>query len=365
MKNFLDRLPGAAVCLGVACVAWLLGRQIPIVGGAVFAILLGMLAGLIRRSEIFDAGIRFTSKKVLQYSIILLGFEMNMHVILRVGTQSLFVMLFTLTASFVTAWIVSRILHIPGPIAILIGVGTSICGGSAIAATAPVIRAKDEEVAQAISVIFLFNIIAVFLFPALGHLMGLSDTGFGMWAGTAVNDTSSVVAAASSWSQRVGNNTALQFATVVKLTRTLMIVPITLVLAFYISRKEKRAAALRAADAKAVNQPTDIGTDPDVQTGDPKTPAPAYSFARIFPWFVLGFVAAALAYTFLPIPQAVSSFLVEAGKFLIIMAMAAIGLQTNMRKLLTQSGKPLFLGLCCWGAVACVSLLVQFLTNLR
>ena len=338
-------LPGLLLCFGIALIAWILGRQFTIIGGAVFGIVLGMAAGLIKRPEAFDTGIRFTSKKILQYSIILLGFEMNMGNVIKVGTQSLFVMLFTLSASFITAFVIGKALKVPGDMAVLIGVGTSICGGSAIAATAPVIKAKDEDVAQAISTIFLFNIIAVFLFPALGSLFGLSDIGFGMWAGTAVNDTSSVVAAASSWSQRAGNSTALEFATIVKLTRTLMIVPITLVLAVYTSRKARKSG-------------TAIGTDngKSVVKGN-------YSFKKVFPWFVLGFLAAALMYTFLPIPAAVSAFLVQAGKFLIVMAMAAIGLNTNLRKLLTQSVKPLLLGLCCWTAVAGVSLLVQYITG--
>jgi uncharacterized integral membrane protein (TIGR00698 family) len=342
-------LPGMALCLGIAAIAWFLGKQFTIIGGAVFGIVLGMLAALLKRPESLDAGVRFTSKKILQYSIILLGFEMNMGNVIKVGAQSLFVMLFTLSASFITAFIVSKALKIPSDTAVLIGVGTSICGGSAIAATAPVIKAKDEDVAQAISTIFLFNIIAVFLFPALGSLLGLSDIGFGMWAGTAINDTSSVVAAASSWSQRAGNNTALEFATIVKLTRTLMIVPITLALAVYTSGKGRDAGKV-AGMANSKDEGKDTGKG-------------SYSFRKVFPWFVLGFLAAALMYTFLPIPAAISAFLVQAGKFLIVMAMAAIGLNTNLRKLLTQSVKPLLLGLCCWTAVAVVSLLVQYITG--
>ncbi len=334
-------MPGILLCFVIAVIAWLLGRRFTIVGGAVFGIILGILAGLIRRPAAFNDGIRFTSKKILQYSIVLLGFEMNMGNIIKVGSQSLLVLVFTLSASFITAYLVSKVLRLPSGIAVLIGVGTSICGGSAIAATAPVIKADDDDVAQAISTIFLFNIIAVFLFPAVGHLLGLSDTGFGMWAGTAINDTSSVVAAASSWSEQAGNGTALQFATIVKLTRTLFIVPITLVLAVYTSRKAKKAAA---GSTKAAS-------------------SSGYSFRKVFPWFVLGFLAAALIYTFLPIPAPVSAFLVQTGKFLIIMAMAAVGLNTNLKKLLTQSAKPLLLGICCWGAVSGVSLLVQFLTQ--
>ena len=259
-------------------------------------------------------------------------------------TQSLLVMLFTLSTSFITAYVVGKALKVDGKTTVLIGVGTSICGGSAIAATAPVIRAEDEDVAQAISTIFLFNIIAVFIFPALGHMMGMTDTQFGMWAGTAINDTSSVVAAGASWSSAAGNNTALAFATIVKLTRTLMIVPITLVLAFYTTKKIAREKAMASADGEL-----------SAQDG-------GFSFVRVFPWFVLGFVATAILNTLLPIPAAFSGALVKIGKFMIIMAMTAIGMNTNLKKLLTNGIRPICLGLCCWFMVAVVSLIVQHFT---
>lgn len=335
MKLEKKMIKGILVCLVIALPAWLLGKALPIIGGPVFGILFGMILAFIKRPASFDSGIKYTSKAILQYAIILLGFEMNMFNVIKVGGQSLLVMLFTLSSSFITAYIAGKALKVDGKTATLIGVGTSICGGSAIAATAPVIRANDEDVAQAISTIFLFNIIAVFIFPPLGHLMGLSDTGFGMWAGTAINDTSSVVAAGASWSSAAGNNTALAFATIVKLTRTLMIVPITLVLAIYTTRKIRRE---NAANGESGNN---------------------FSIAKIFPWFVLGFVLTALINTFLPIPAAVSSTLVQIGKFMIVMAMTAIGLNTNLKKLLTNGLKPICLGLCCWFVVAVMSLLVQ------
>lgn len=267
-------------------------------------------------------------------------FEMNLFNVIRVGGQSLMVMLFTLSSSFITAYLVGRAIKIDGKTTTLIGVGTSICGGSAIAATAPVIQAKDEDVAQAISTIFLFNIIAVFIFPPLGHLLGLSDTGFGMWAGTAINDTSSVVAAGASWSSAAGNNTALAFATIVKLTRTLMIVPITLVLAIYTTRRIQR------------------------ENASGKEPGSSFSIAKVFPWFVPGFVLTAVINTFLPVPDAASTMLVQIGKFMIVMAMTAIGLNTNIKRLLTNGLKPIFLGLCCWFAVAVVSLITQHFTGM-
>ena len=193
-----ETLIGIVFCLAAAIPARILGGLFPIVGGPVFGILIGMIIAFFKRPAKLENGIKFTSKYILQYSIILLGFEMNLFNVIKVGGQSLLVMLFTLSTSFITAYVVGKALKVDGKTTVLIGVGTSICGGSAIAATAPVIRAEDEDVAQAISTIFLFNIIAVFIFPALGHMMGMTDTQFGMWAGTAINDTSSVVAAGAS-----------------------------------------------------------------------------------------------------------------------------------------------------------------------
>lgn len=337
-KKRLYIIPGILFCLLIAAPAWLLGKAIPIMGGPVIAIILGIVITTLFPKLInhklsnglnLSEGVKYTSKKILQYSIILLGFEMNLFNVINVGGQSLFVMIFTLAAAFIVAFLVGKALKISASTTTLIGVGTSICGGSAIAATAPVIRAKDEDVSQAISTIFLFNIIAVFIFPPLGHLLGMSDISFGMWAGTAVNDTSSVVAAGTVWSNAAGNNTALQFATIVKLTRTLMIVPITLFLALYTARKREH------------------------------TEAGNFSFAKVFPWFVIFFILAAVVNTFTGIPGWFSKDLAAVGKFFIVMAMAAIGLNTNFKKLLSNGIKPIILGLSCWFAVAAVSLIVQ------
>lgn len=337
MRKLKSLAPGLSLCLGIAIPAWFLGKAMPVIGSPVFGILFGMAmapAFLKIRREL-DEGIKFTSKKVLQYSIILLGFDMNLFNVLEVGGQSLWVMLFTISSSFIAAYAAGKALGLDGKTTTLIGVGTSICGGSAIAATAPVIQADDAEVARAISTIFLFNIAAVFLFPPLGRLLGMSDTGFGMWAGTAINDTSSVVAASAAWGSASGNDAALKFATIVKLTRTLMIVPIVLALAVYRTRKSRREEG-----------------------------GAGFTFAKVFPWFVLGFAAAALINTFAGIPAPIAKTLFTLGKFMIVMAMAAIGLNTNLRKLLANGFGPIFLGLCCWLAVASTSLLVQVLTKM-
>ncbi len=314
---------GTLMTIALAIPAWYLGKLVPIVGAPIFAILLGMILSFIKRPLYLDRGIRFSSKKILQYSIVFLGFGLDLGVIARVGLQSLSVMLFTLTAAFITAYLVGKALGLDANTKILIGVGTSICGGSAIAATAPVIEADDTEVAFAISTIFLFNIIAVFVFPALGHLFKMSDSQFGLWAGTAINDTSSVVAAAFSYSDQAG-----RYATVVKLTRTLMIIPVTLILALY----RKRGSAKKGGNV---------------------------DLAKIFPWFVLGFLAASLVRTIGILPAESFPTLNDVGKFGICAAMAAIGLNTKPRELIENGLRPILLGLACWAAVALVSLAVQ------
>ena len=319
----ISLLKGIGFTLIFAIPAWFLGNQFPIIGGPVFGILLGIIAASFKRPESVEPGIKFTGKKILQWSIILLGFEMNLYNVFAVGAQSLSVMIFTLLTAFITAYIFGKLLKLDGNTTTLIGVGTAICGGSAIAATAPVIGAKEKEVAFSISTIFLFNILAVFIFPFFGHLLNSTDAGFGMWAGTAINDTSSVVAAGYSYSQAAGD-----YATIVKLTRALMIVPITIILAIFISRK-------------------------NAKSGD-------FSIARVFPWFILWFVVASIVNTTGFLPGEVSKFLGNTGKFFIILAMSAIGLNTNIRQLLGNGIRPIILGLVCWIAVAIVSLIVQY-----
>lgn len=324
MKTLLKKLPGIALTAVIAIPAWLIGKIIPVVGSPVLGILFGMLLAFWKRPQQFNDGIGYTSKKLLQYSIILLGFEMNLFNVFKVGKQTLVLMAFTLTAAFLTSYFAGKLLKLDGNTKTLIGVGSAICGGSAIAATAPVIHADDDEVAHSISTIFLFNVIAAFLFPFLGHALGMSDQSFGLWAGTAVNDTSSVVAAGYTFSNAAGN-----LAVIVKLTRTLMIVPVTLVLAVYTGRKE-------AGSRKG-----------------------GYSITKIFPWFVLGFVLASVANTFLALPAGMGSFLSQAGKFVIVMAMAAIGLNTNLVKLVKSGGRPILLGFLCWAVLSVTSLAVQ------
>ncbi len=345
MSKILRILPGFLVCLIIAIPCYYIGTLIPVVGGPVFAILTGMIISIFWKDHAkAGEGIGFTSKKILQLAVILLGFGLNLNQIAQVGITSLPIILLTISTSLIVAFAVSKALKIPGEIATLIGVGSSICGGSAIAATAPVIKARDEEVAQSISVIFLFNVIAALIFPSLGSVLGLTNEGFGLFAGTAVNDTSSVTAAAAAWDGMHSGSNALDYATIVKLTRTLAIIPITLVLALWVSSHERKLAQAEGGST--------VG---------------GFSLKKSFPMFILFFVFASIITTIATSIGVNDSFFdpfSNIAKFLIIMAMAAIGLGTDVVKLIKSGAKPLLLGLTCWIAIACVSLAMQHVIGL-
>ena len=328
--------PGLLLCLALAVPCWLLGKAFPIVGGPVFAILAGMIVTLFYRNKAgTQAGIVYTSKKILQYAVILLGFGLNLSEIAKVGATSLPIIVSTISTSLIVSFVLYHLLNMPANISTLIGVGSSICGGSAIAATAPVIGADDEEIAQSISVIFLFNILAALIFPTLGGALDLSNEGFGLFAGTAVNDTSSVTAAASAWDGMHPGANTLDQATIVKLTRTLAIIPITLVLAIWRTAKVKRAGGAQ-------------------ENG--------FSLKKVFPFFIIFFVLASVittAATSAGVTASAFQPFKELSKFFIIMAMGAIGLNTDLVKLVRTGGKPIFMGLCCWLAITAVSLGMQ------
>jgi uncharacterized integral membrane protein (TIGR00698 family) len=247
----------------------------------------------------------------------------------KTGLESLSVTLVTMTVAFLAAWLLGRWLGVHDKLKILIGVGTAICGGSAIAAVVPIIRPDDHDTAFAISTIFLFNLVAVLLFPLLGHLMHMSDMGFGLWAGTAINDTSSVVAAGYSFSHAAGD-----YATIVKLTRATLIIPVCLVLAFAVAAREKRK--LKAEGT--------VGH---------------FSLASIFPWFILWFLVASAARTAGLVSAAIQPAIHTTAEFLIIVALTAIGLSANLRRMASTGVRPILLGLGVWIAVSVSSLLVQ------
>lgn len=334
MNKFKETVPGIIFALVLAIIATLLGKLAPIIGGPVFGIVLGILiSSFWKKPDYTKKGLGFASKKILQWSIIALGGGLSLTQVYKVGISSLYVMIFTLSAAFITAFGVGRLMGIPIKLTSLIGMGTAICGGSAIAAISPIIEADDEDIAYSISTVFIFNVIAVLVFPALGHLMGFSDKAFGLWAGTAINDTSSVVAAGYSFSNAAG-----AYATIVKLTRTTMIIPISLIFAAVVAVRKKKEA----------NKSGEVN----------------YSFKKIFPWFILWFLIASLLNTAGIINGQLAGIMTEIGKFFIVVALSAIGLNSNLKQMLKTGFKPMLLGLIVWASVTVVSLIVQFTSGL-
>jgi len=328
MKWIIEKGPGILLTLIIGIIATYLGTLLPIIGAPIFAIVIGLIINnSYGKPENTLKGITFTSKKVLQWAIILLGCGLNFNQILKVGMDSLSVMVFTIAAAFSSAYFFGKVMGIPYKLKSLISVGTAICGGSAIAAVSPIIEADELEIAYSISTIFLFNIIAVLIFPPLGHLLGLSDKAFGLWAGTAINDTSSVVAAGYSFSNAAG-----AYATIVKLTRTTMIIPICLIFSV-VTLVEKKKEAYKNNNLN-------------------------FSFKKIFPWFILYFLIASMLNTLGLFPPKLVHYILNLSKFMITAALSAIGLSADFRKMLKSGVKPIILGLIVWFSVAVTALIL-------
>ncbi len=337
MKNIFGLLLSALL----AVLAILIARVIPyhIISASVFALLLGMaLNPLLQKTRIGDytmSGIQFVSKKVLRIAIILMGLTLSFDQVVKVGGFSLFVMVFTLLVAFGGGYLVGRLFKMNWKLSSLISAGTGICGGSAIAAIAPVIKAKDEDIAYGISATFLFDVLMVILFPIMGRAFEMSDMGFGLWAGTAVNDTSSVVAAGYAFSDAAG-----QYSVIVKLTRTLSIVPIVLIFSLLNHRIERKEA---------------------IAAGTMDTGAVKVNFFKIFPFFILGFLAMVALKSTGWLPEVVSTYSGEISKFAMVMALGAIGLKTNFKAVAKSGLKPMIHGFIISLLVVVVAYFVQML----
>ena len=333
----LKVFPGIILSVGVALLACWLESLLPIhlIGSAVIAMFIGMVLNLfLRNTKVFASGLKFTSKKILKFAIILLGLSLNITTILNVGKMSLTVMIFTLLTCFGGGYFIGKALGLNWKLSNLISAGTGICGGSAIAAIAPTIDADDNDVAYAMSATFLFDMAMIVLFPIMGQAMGMTDQAFGIWAGTAVNDTSSVVATGYAFSEGAGD-----FATMVKLTRTLAIIPTVITFAFVqlrLKRKEALANSQNGSELKA-----------------------NFSIAKIFPWFILGFLAMSIVASVFPIPAAVVSGTKSASKFLMVCALAAIGLNTSFSSMKKAGIRPMIHGFIISALVVVVALLVE------
>jgi uncharacterized integral membrane protein (TIGR00698 family) len=314
---------GLAWTSSVALVAWLLSHVIPLFGAPVLAILIGLAVSLVRRPSPDAApGIAFSSTVLLQIAIVLLGTGLALGQVVRIGAKSLPVMLGTLAVALIGAVVLGKLLAVSERLRTLIGVGTGICGASAIAAVSGIVRATETEIAYAISTIFVFNLVAVLVFPPIGRLLHLSQHGFGLWAGTAVNDTSSVVAAAYAFGHEAGTQ-----AVVVKLTRTTLIIPIALGLSLLQARKS------------------------GVRTG------------RLVPLFLIGFVLASALNTAGLIGDGAHRPLADAALALITVALAGVGLSSDLGRMRRTGIRPLALGALLWVSVASVSLGLQAATG--
>lgn len=337
VKTYLSYLPGLVTALVIAAVAkWLEGLlPIHMIGASVIAMFIGIVINAIKKpTATFTPGIKFTSKKVLKFAIILLGASLNITTILEVGKFSLAVMVFTLLTCFGVGYFIGKWLGLNWKMSNLISAGTGICGGSAIAAIAPVIDATDTDVAFGISATFLFDMAMIVLFPIMGKAIGLTDQAYGLWAGTAVNDTSSVVAAGYAFSENAGD-----FATMVKLTRTLSIIPTVVIFALINLRLKRKTA--EGSDAKL-----------------------KVNVSSIFPWFIVGFLAMAACSSLGWIPANVAAFLKSASKFLMVAALAAIGLNTSFRDMKKVGIAPMLHGFIISALVVLVALGVEWALGL-
>ncbi|SNS30546.1 conserved hypothetical integral membrane protein [Anaerovirgula multivorans] len=340
--SFIKNIAGGTLLTVIlAVVSIFISQLIPyhLIGAGVFALLMGMLLNpVVSKYDMFEKGFNYTSKKVLRLAIILMGFTLNFSQVLEVGKFSLIVMMFTLITAFGGGYLLGKFLKMNWKLSGLISAGTGICGGSAVSAIAPVIDAEDSDIAYAISATFIFDIIMVVLFPTMGKYFGMTDLGYGIWTGTAVNDTSSVVAAGYAFSDIAGN-----FSVIVKLTRTLSIVPVVLVFAYInqrlISKVEGTSSGVNTTSALRQKEKVDI--------------------KKIFPWFILAFLGMVVIRSTGLIPQSVSHSISSTSKFLMVMSLGAIGFKTNFSKVAKSGFVPMIYGFIISALVVIVSFLVQ------
>jgi uncharacterized integral membrane protein (TIGR00698 family) len=320
---------GLLSAAAVAAVAVLCARAAPLVGAPVFAIVFGVvLRAVLPLPDGLRPGLAFAARTVLQTAIVVSGFTLSLAMVAQTGAGTLPVTLGTIAVALVLAPVAGRLLRLDRMLQTLVGVGTAICGASAIAAVSSVLEPDEAEVALSIAIIFFYNIVAVIVFPPIGHALHLAQDAFGVWAGTAINDTSSVVAAGYAYGREAGDH-----ATVVKLARASLILPIVAVIALW------QARAKRGTGVKV-------------------------PWRRIIPWFILWFLCAALVNSSGVVPAGWHDAIAATAVLLISVALAAIGLQTELARLMRTGARPLALGFILWLAVAVSSLAIQHATGL-
>lgn len=319
-------LGGLTVALIFGYLALVLGSQIPLLGSSILALLTGLtLSGWLKTRPDWQPGLTLASKKGLQYSIILLGFRLSFRDIQDLGLWSLQISLPLALLALGLSVLIGKRLKLTRRLSLLIGFGTAICGGSAIASAAPILEAEEDEVGLALSTIFLFNLLALVVFPPVGQLLQLSQDSFGLWAGTAINDTSSVVAAGYGYGTAAGDA-----ATVVKLARTLLIVPACLAFALF-----------------------PLGKWQSRERG--------FSLKQIFPTFILWFLLASLVSSLGLLPKSLLTASRFLSQLLMATALFAVGSKMSLRQIKTAGVKPLLLGGLVWLTISLVSLALQAL----
>ncbi len=316
-KERIVFLLGVLICFGVAGLSVLAEHLIPgdLLGASIIALFMGTIINSFFHPDWLKPALKFTSKKVLKLAIILLGASLSINTIMSVGKMPFFVMLFTFAMCFGGGYFIRKLFGLNWKLSNLISAGTGICGGSAVAAIAPVIDADDKDIAFAMSSTFLFDMVMIALYPIMGRLLGMSDIAYGIWAGTSVNDTASVVASGYAFSEAAGD-----FATMVKLTRTIAIIPTVLVFA-YIGTRIKKKELQTASGGQKVN------------------------LLKIIPWFIGGFLALAVLNSVGCIPVEVSAVIKSASKFLMVTALAAIGLGTSITDFKKAGFAPMLYGI--------------------
>lgn len=333
MARFKTSLPGILLCLAVAITAVLINGVLPVdlLGIALLSLLLGMLLNpIIEQRQLFAEGINWTSKRILRLGIILTGISLSFAQVVQAGKYALLLMVFTLSTAFGMGYLCRKLFGINWKLSSLLSVSTAICGGTAVATVGPVIKAEDKEIAYALSATFIFDLLTVIAFPWFGKLLGLSDTSFGLWVGTSVNDTSSVIAAGYAFSDAAG-----ALATIVKLTRTLFIVPIVLVFSWIYAQKEL--------------QSRDVQGQSGVKIG------------KIFPWFILAFLGMVGVRSSGLLSAASVDTIGSLAKFLLAAALGAIGMKTSFKEVAGVGVKPMVAGVIIDVSVVIVALFAQAL----
>ncbi len=316
------------VCIIIALVATYLAGMQNIIGGPMIGLIIGMIiVNLLPKIDSdFKAGTSFAGKKFLNLGIILAGATLNFNEILGHGARSLPLIIFNIILSFTVAHFVGKRINVTPNTSTLVGGGTAICGGTAIATISSIIEAKETEIAYAMTAIFLFDVLAALSYPYLSGLIGLTNNQFAILAGTAINDTSSVAAAEATYSTLVGQE--LNAAITIKLARTTMLIPLAIIITLLKVRNQSKA--------NVGGEETSVGA----------------TVMKAFPWFILIFLVMAILNTLgalNPIKE-VFSFS-KAYKFLITAALAGVGFKIQFRDLFTEGVKPMILGGCTWAAL--------------